>query len=219
MKLSRFVLLLPAALLVGCDGYDPVADAQKRGSVHGRETRWVEGYGDGQTSVSGIAKRGDVIRRQIRLGASQAEIMRSLAQRKFDGYVATEMQFLQPKYEAKKRAVRSRTQKKVNSIRAKASVGRITAAEADQQIRSVEADTAQEVAKIDTSWRKEALARAEKKHGEMALPLARGGEYTVVPTSIRGGVAQTPTVALELNVDPRSLGTVRYEGRQYAVVN
>ena len=238
-RVSCIVLPVSTACLAltSCETVDPT---DRGGSVFGPkkgDTTTFVASTDGPVELGNLVKVAKTIRKYKDLNASEAAILQALAQQKFDGMVVREMKILEKKYEAKKKVVRAKTQKKVAEVRREATVKRKAAATAPpekrkviiaeiekeeiQAVAVVEKQEVQEVAQIEQEKKVEAINIAKTKISGIAVPVKNpeGKQVIAIHNKISTeGVVSVAKAAYEVDVNPAMIAK-SIQGTAVAVVD
>lgn len=221
---SRALFIVSALCLASCESGDPVADMEMDAPVYGnaKPTTFTM-QADGVIRLKDIAVAGKTIRAARKLNKSETEILRLLAQKKFDGFMVTALEELRPKYEKQKVVVRQETARKSRIIKAaaetKAAEVEATAGPGAPAAQVIRQQAATEVAKvaqaeqhaialIDDAWHKEAVDKIRSNYGtNFAVPVkANGPEAAVAFASVDDkGTARASDTAYALNTAPDAL--------------
>ena len=216
-------------MMMGCESVGPGVYG---GSVAGddRPTRVVVST-DGPVGLGDIAKVAKTVRKYRNLNASEAEILRALAQQKFDGLVVREMKRLERKYEAKKVQVKAKAKKRVAKVRrdavrstAKAppEKKKVIQAAAVQEEKVIIKEQNDELEQLEQQLRKEAVASTIKKHGSNIVISVENPDKKAVAAfasvSPTGVASLTSKSTYELDVSLTSIARVSGD-TQVATVN
>ncbi len=213
---SLFALpaLALALALMSCQPLSPEERMRRMAPVFGqRDVTYVAGTDSGALPIGSVVSVSETLGVHRRLDASEAEILRELAQRRYDDFVVAEMRALKPEFERQKRAVRKRTASRVATARRRPPAA---AAAREEQLRDEEQAA---LAEIDKRWRRSALIRVEEKYGnDLAIPIkSRDRKPVVAITRVEDGEVKPPDRTFELDRGGGD-GTVRHRGREATVI-
>ncbi len=203
--ITNSVFAVIAVFSAGCVAPSVEERLERQGPVFGRTgVNYVLSSTDGNIDPGRAADVARTIGRYRRLNLSEAEKIQRLAQSKFDGFLLQEVRNLQPKFAAKKRAVRRNSQSRAASNPAKTA-----------QIKREEET---EIAEIDKAIRAQAIIAVKRRFGShIAIPLkTRDNKPAVAISKISGDKVQTPDSAIELNKKPGN--TIEHQGKKTQVV-
>jgi|GEM_PF-4987909 len=238
-----------AFLLASCTTTDPLSELEKTGPVYGK--RDSVGYtvtlATGEVKIGNLVRIGETVRKYKRLNASDAEIIRKLAQLKIDGLIVQELNNLKPKFQRKKAQVQKTAQQKIAKIsatkkkrivktsaskppsEAREEIAKIEA-EAQQQQAAAQEEATQQIAVIDAEWKRAATQAIEQRYGSnFAVPVQnpQGKAVVAFATMKNDGSIRTAASAYELNTSPAALAaavkrpdrTVAHSGQDYALLD
>lgn len=211
MRFPSFLISSAGLVLIFLCGIGCAPTAEERlareGPVFGRsEVSYVLGS-EGRIELDEATEVAKTIGRYRRLNYSEAEKIRALAQEKFDGFVAREIEILRKEktFTAKRKAIEKKAQKRTQT--------KPTAA------IEIQEEATREILKLEEELRTKAVIAVRRRYGsQIAVRVhAKDNQPAVAITEIRDGTVVRPATILQLDREPGS--TVEHEGRPTAVVD
>ncbi len=200
------VTLLAGVCLSACVSQTPEERLANSGPVYGpSEVNYMVNSSGGAIDLKNTVDVAQTLGRYRRLNVGESEAVQRLAQEKFDGFVISEIQNLQPAYASRRREIKQRTQK-------------LSSSASPPEVAKIQRDEAKSLQKLDSEIRNQAVIAAKRRYGsQIAVPMkTRDNKPVVVVAKIRGDTVSTPTTAVELDRKPGSV--IEHEGKRTTVI-